>query len=187
MICLFSPRALIGFLLSLTPLSCDLMGWRGAGGNGAASTGDTPFISPSLPLSLPLSPPTPWPKLTKKYQRRLPRLRRPPNDPRIHRRMDHRQHLPLRGVRHLRRLLACLRLHPDPLVQRLWRLRHRSHRGGNEHGKPGQCAGAAAARVLCQFCVFFGVYGVRSLFPLLFLSGFWGAGVVGANGAMVRT
>lgn len=32
-------RALIGFLLSLTPLSCDLMGWRGAGGNGAASTG----------------------------------------------------------------------------------------------------------------------------------------------------
>ena len=31
--------ALLGFLLSLTPLSCDLMGWRGAGGNGAASTG----------------------------------------------------------------------------------------------------------------------------------------------------
>ncbi|KAI4119319.1 MAG: hypothetical protein LQ345_000756 [Seirophora villosa] len=31
--------ALVGFLLSLTPLSCDLMGWRGAGGNGAASTG----------------------------------------------------------------------------------------------------------------------------------------------------
>ena len=31
--------ALIGFLLSLTPLSCDLMGWRGAGGNGAADTG----------------------------------------------------------------------------------------------------------------------------------------------------
>ncbi|KAG6990998.1 gpr1 fun34-class plasma membrane protein [Physcia stellaris] len=34
-----TPLALIGFLLSLTPLSCDLMGWRGAGGNGAASTG----------------------------------------------------------------------------------------------------------------------------------------------------
>lgn len=32
-------RALIGFLLSLTPLSMDLMGWRGAGGNGAAGTG----------------------------------------------------------------------------------------------------------------------------------------------------
>ena len=32
-------RALVGFLLSLTPLSCDLMGFRGAGGNGAASTG----------------------------------------------------------------------------------------------------------------------------------------------------
>ncbi|KAI4128136.1 MAG: hypothetical protein LQ338_002873 [Usnochroma carphineum] len=34
-----TPLALVGFLLSLTPLSCDLMGWRGAGGNGAASTG----------------------------------------------------------------------------------------------------------------------------------------------------
>lgn len=32
-------RALVGFLLSLTPLSMDLMGWRGAGGNGAAGTG----------------------------------------------------------------------------------------------------------------------------------------------------
>ena len=29
--------ALVGFLLSLTPLSCQLMGWRGAGGNGAAT------------------------------------------------------------------------------------------------------------------------------------------------------
>lgn len=29
--------ALVGFLLSLTPLSCVLMGWRGAGGSGAAS------------------------------------------------------------------------------------------------------------------------------------------------------
>ncbi|KAK4499021.1 hypothetical protein PRZ48_009533 [Zasmidium cellare] len=34
-----TPLALAGFLLSLTPLSCDLMGWRGAGGNGAASIG----------------------------------------------------------------------------------------------------------------------------------------------------
>ncbi|KAL9595355.1 MAG: hypothetical protein Q9179_005018 [Wetmoreana sp. 5 TL-2023] len=34
-----TPIALVGFLLSLTPLSCDFMGWRGAGGNGAASTG----------------------------------------------------------------------------------------------------------------------------------------------------
>jgi len=31
-----TPVALLGFLLSLTPLSCDLMGWRGAGGNGSA-------------------------------------------------------------------------------------------------------------------------------------------------------
>lgn len=29
----------MGFLLCLHPLSCDLMGWRGAGGSGAASTG----------------------------------------------------------------------------------------------------------------------------------------------------
>jgi len=34
-----TPIALVGFLLSLTPLACDLMGWRGAGGSGAASTG----------------------------------------------------------------------------------------------------------------------------------------------------
>jgi len=34
-----TPLALLGFLLSLSPLSCDLMGWRGAGGNGAAGTG----------------------------------------------------------------------------------------------------------------------------------------------------
>ncbi|KAM0271618.1 hypothetical protein ACHAQH_009045 [Verticillium albo-atrum] len=34
-----TPIALAGFLLSLFPLSCDLMGWRGAGGNGAASIG----------------------------------------------------------------------------------------------------------------------------------------------------
>ncbi len=32
--------ALVGFLISLTPLSCDLMGWRGAGtGNGSADIG----------------------------------------------------------------------------------------------------------------------------------------------------
>ncbi|KAF2019340.1 hypothetical protein BU24DRAFT_439524 [Aaosphaeria arxii CBS 175.79] len=34
-----TPLALIGFLISLTPLSMDLMGWRGAGGSGAAGTG----------------------------------------------------------------------------------------------------------------------------------------------------
>ncbi|KAJ3519832.1 hypothetical protein NM208_g13967 [Fusarium decemcellulare] len=31
--------ALVGFLLAFTPLACDLMGWRGAGGSGAASNG----------------------------------------------------------------------------------------------------------------------------------------------------
>lgn len=34
-----TPLCLIGFLMSLHPLSCDLMGWRGAGGSGAASIG----------------------------------------------------------------------------------------------------------------------------------------------------
>lgn len=34
-----TPLALVGFLLSLTPLSCILMGWRGAGGNGASDIG----------------------------------------------------------------------------------------------------------------------------------------------------
>ncbi|KAI6756716.1 hypothetical protein HG530_011314 [Fusarium avenaceum] len=32
-----TPIALVGFLLAFTPLTCDLMGWRGAGGSGAAS------------------------------------------------------------------------------------------------------------------------------------------------------
>ena len=32
-----TPLSVVGFLLALSPLSCDLMGWRGAGGNGAAS------------------------------------------------------------------------------------------------------------------------------------------------------
>lgn len=31
--------ALAGFLLSLSPLSCILMGWRGAGGTGASDIG----------------------------------------------------------------------------------------------------------------------------------------------------
>ncbi|KAL9131549.1 MAG: hypothetical protein Q9217_000563 [Psora testacea] len=32
-----TPLALLGFLLSLSPLSCELMGWRSAGGNGVAT------------------------------------------------------------------------------------------------------------------------------------------------------
>jgi hypothetical protein len=38
-----TPIAIVGFLISLTPLSCDLMGWRGAGGSGAASM----YVSPA--------------------------------------------------------------------------------------------------------------------------------------------
>ncbi|KAH8700207.1 gpr1-like plasma membrane protein [Talaromyces proteolyticus] len=32
-------RGLVGFCIALTPLSCDLMGWRGSGGGGAADVG----------------------------------------------------------------------------------------------------------------------------------------------------
>jgi len=39
-----TPVALLGFLLCLSPLSADLMGWRGAGGNGAAGTGSYFFF-----------------------------------------------------------------------------------------------------------------------------------------------
>lgn len=43
-------QALLGFLLSLSPLSCDLMGWRGAGGNGIASIGAYYFMGGLLML-----------------------------------------------------------------------------------------------------------------------------------------
>ncbi|KAE8442520.1 hypothetical protein EG329_003301 [Mollisiaceae sp. DMI_Dod_QoI] len=45
-----TPVALLGFLLSLSPLSCDLMGWRGSGGNGAAGTGTYFFFGGLLML-----------------------------------------------------------------------------------------------------------------------------------------
>lgn len=55
-----TPLALLGFLLSLSPLSCQMMGWRGAGGGadaGIAGVGSYYFIVcvPSLPLELFLS------------------------------------------------------------------------------------------------------------------------------------
>lgn len=43
-----TPVALVGFLLSLSPLSADLMGWRGAGGNGAAGIGSYYFFGGAL-------------------------------------------------------------------------------------------------------------------------------------------
>ncbi|RDL33622.1 uncharacterized protein BP5553_07990 [Venustampulla echinocandica] len=39
-----TPIALVGFLLCLSPLCCDLMGWRGAGGNGAAGIASYMFF-----------------------------------------------------------------------------------------------------------------------------------------------
>jgi len=40
-----TPIGVGGFLLAATPLACDLMGWRGAGGNGAASVGAFFFMA----------------------------------------------------------------------------------------------------------------------------------------------
>ncbi|RDW65089.1 hypothetical protein BP6252_10740 [Coleophoma cylindrospora] len=45
-----TPLALIGFLICLTPLSCDLMGWRGGGGSGAAGTASYFFFGGILML-----------------------------------------------------------------------------------------------------------------------------------------
>jgi len=39
-----TPLALLGFLLSLSPLSCELMGWRGADGGGIGTVGAYYFI-----------------------------------------------------------------------------------------------------------------------------------------------
>lgn len=40
-----TPIGIGGFLLAATPLACDLMGWRGAGGNGAATVGAFYFMA----------------------------------------------------------------------------------------------------------------------------------------------
>jgi hypothetical protein len=39
-----TPLAVLGLAMALTPFSCDIMGWRGAGGNGAASIGSYYFM-----------------------------------------------------------------------------------------------------------------------------------------------
>ncbi|KAF2673223.1 gpr1-like plasma membrane protein [Microthyrium microscopicum] len=39
-----TPLAVLGLVMALTPFSCDVMGWRGAGGDGAASTGAYYFM-----------------------------------------------------------------------------------------------------------------------------------------------
>lgn len=39
-----TPLALLGLVMALTPFSCDIMGWRGAGGDGAAATGAYYFM-----------------------------------------------------------------------------------------------------------------------------------------------
>ncbi|KFY87974.1 hypothetical protein V500_06652 [Pseudogymnoascus sp. VKM F-4518 (FW-2643)] len=45
-----TPIAVTGFVMSLTPLSCDLMGWRGAGHDGAAHIGAYIFFGGVLLL-----------------------------------------------------------------------------------------------------------------------------------------
>jgi hypothetical protein len=52
-----TPLALIGFLLSISPLSCQMMDWRGSGGGddaGIASVGSYYFMvgTPLRPLDL---------------------------------------------------------------------------------------------------------------------------------------
>jgi succinate-acetate transporter protein len=39
-----TPVAVLGLAMALTPFSCDIMGWRGAGGNGAAGIGSYYFM-----------------------------------------------------------------------------------------------------------------------------------------------
>ena len=39
-----TPIGLLGFVLSLSPLACELMGWRGAGEAGIAGVGSYYFI-----------------------------------------------------------------------------------------------------------------------------------------------
>jgi hypothetical protein len=39
-----TPLAVLGLVMALTPFSCEVMGWRGAGGDGAASTGSYYFM-----------------------------------------------------------------------------------------------------------------------------------------------
>ncbi|KAE8334520.1 GPR1/FUN34/yaaH family-domain-containing protein [Aspergillus arachidicola] len=45
-----TPLGVMGFILSLTPLACDLMEWRGAGGFGAATIGTAYFFGGLLLL-----------------------------------------------------------------------------------------------------------------------------------------
>lgn len=40
-----TPLAVLGLVMALTPFSCDIMGWRGAGGDGSASMLVIPFTS----------------------------------------------------------------------------------------------------------------------------------------------
>lgn len=43
-------RPLLGFLITAAPLSCALMGWRGAGGGGAATIGTFYFFGGLLQI-----------------------------------------------------------------------------------------------------------------------------------------
>lgn len=43
-----TPLAVLGLAMALTPFSCDVMGWRGAGGSGAASIGSYYFMGGML-------------------------------------------------------------------------------------------------------------------------------------------
>ncbi|KAL8780498.1 MAG: hypothetical protein Q9194_000856 [Teloschistes cf. exilis] len=46
-----TPVALLGFVLSCSPLACELMGWRGADGNGSATLGSYYFVVSAMAVT----------------------------------------------------------------------------------------------------------------------------------------
>ena len=99
-------RALVGLLLSLSPLACDLMGWRGAGTSGAAGM----YVNFRLLLLV---------DILTKYQRCILLLRWPSHVPRWHPRILPLSRLRVHRLPLLRLFLANPRLNSPALLQRL--------------------------------------------------------------------
>lgn len=110
--------ALVGFLLSLTPLSWTLMGWRGAGGSGSASIGWYFFAGGLLMILGGIG------EVSSTNFTRTAETNSHPVDP--------RQHIPLCRLHVLRRLLARLRRNPRPQLRRIQQLRQPRRAG--QHG-----------------------------------------------------
>ena len=101
--------AIAGFIMTLTPLSCTLMGWRGAGGSGAANIG-TYFFFGGLLMILGATGEVSLALLTVHHTYVELQLT---SDSLV----DRWQHLPLCRVLYFRRLLARLRRDSDTLLQ----------------------------------------------------------------------